>query len=141
MVAFLTSVAILIVLVAPIPWYAKRRPVGTPLTWGEALLAATYVFLILFWLYGVVPHQWLDWADNELNWRPDRILIGPGGEYWTTFPITISYQVIRDVAAVIIYGIALVGNVWFWIYWQNRGQRAEAEPSRSTFGRPLVKEG
>lgn len=141
MVAFLTSVAILIVLVAPIPWYAKRRPVGTPLTWGEALLAATYVFFILFWLYGVVPHQWLDWADNELNWRPDRILIGPGGELWTTFPITISYQVIRDVAAVLIYGIALVGNVWLWIYWQNRGQRAEAAPARSSFGRPLMKEG
>jgi len=35
-------------------FYAKRRPVGTPLTWGESMVAATYVFFLMFWVYGVV---------------------------------------------------------------------------------------
>ena len=41
------------------------------------MVFATYVFFILFWVYGVVPHQWLTWADSELNWRPDRFIVGP----------------------------------------------------------------
>ena len=50
---------------------------GTPLTWGEAMVAATYVFFLMFWVYGVVPHQWLTWAQNELKWRSDAIARRP----------------------------------------------------------------
>ena len=49
MVAFLTSLIILFALVALIFPMAKRRPVGTPTTWGEAMVAATYTFFIMFW--------------------------------------------------------------------------------------------
>ena len=86
MVAFLTTLLISVLLIAPIFPYAKRRPVGTPLTWGEAVVGATYVFFVMFWIYGVMPHHWLQWADSELNWRPDRIWFGPNGEI--TMPIT-----------------------------------------------------
>ena len=55
-------------------WYGRRRPVGAPLSWGEAIAAATLVFGLMFWSYGVVPHQWLQWANNELQWTPTRKL-------------------------------------------------------------------
>ncbi|MFN7970478.1 MAG: hypothetical protein U0P47_14205 [Acidimicrobiales bacterium] len=107
MVAFFTSLLVAILLVAPIFPYAKRRPVGTPITWGEAILAGTYVFFILFWIYGVVPHQFLTWADSELSWRPDRIWLGPNGVMvvpftgWTLqtpwFPVQVSAQAVRDI--------------------------------------------
>ena len=80
MVAFISSLLLTVAMVAPIFWYAKRRPVGTPLTRGEAMLAGVYVFFIIFWIYGVVPHQFLTWADSELNWRPDVVWFGPGGQ-------------------------------------------------------------
>ena len=67
MVAFVISVMISVLLVAPIMVYARRRPIDAELTWGEAMVAATYVFFLLFWVYGVVPHQWLQWADSELT--------------------------------------------------------------------------
>lgn len=67
MAAFLTSLIILALLMAPVFPLAKRRKVGTPLTWGEAMVASAYVFFIMFWIYGVVPHQWLTWADAELQ--------------------------------------------------------------------------
>ena len=53
------------------------RP-ARPLTWGEAFVAATFVFALLFMAYGVVPHQWLAWADNELGWRNDKLGIPSG---------------------------------------------------------------
>ena len=74
-----------------------------PLTWGEAMIAATYIFFVLFWLYGVVPHEFLNWADSELAWRPDKKVIGPEGSwaswwgFWQKIPLTIHLQIIRDV--------------------------------------------
>jgi len=151
-VAFLMSLLVAAVLVVPIFWYAKRRPVGTPLTWGEAMVGAVYVFFLMFWIYGVVPHHWLTWADAELNWRPDRIWIGPNGQMvtpitgWTIkldwFPIAISAQVFRDIIATVIYGVFLGGQIWIWAWWQNRGKRAEAQGAIepvSSYGRPLMK--
>jgi hypothetical protein len=136
------SLVVAVILIVPVFPYAKRRPVGTPLTWGEAVGGATYIFFVLFWIYGVVPHQWLTWADSELNWRPDAIWFGPNGSMLTFFPINVSAQIFRDIVATLIYVVFLGGQMWMWSWWQNRGQRAEAakalEPT-STYGRPLMK--
>ncbi|MCH7789211.1 MAG: hypothetical protein IH940_07175 [Acidobacteria bacterium] len=148
MVALIVSIFAAVVMVAGVFWYKDRRPVGTPLTWGEAMLAATYVYLLLFMLYAVIPHQWLNWADSELGWRSDKLLVGPemaftGGQgilEWA-LPMTITYQVIRDIVAVGIYVVFLAGNMAMWAMWQNRGSEAVQEEPTSEFGRPLVKEG
>jgi hypothetical protein len=146
-VAFVLSALIAVVLCGGIVAYSKRRPAGTPTTWGEAMLGAMIVFFVFFWVYGVVPHQWLTWADNELQWRADRTFVGWGGFLepeaeggW--LPLTITYQVIRDIVAVMIYVVALAGNMMMWKMWQTRGSGEEEKaPERSTFGRPIVKEG
>src|SRR5262245_61701417 len=78
MVAFTMSILVTVVMALGLVLVGKRRPVGTPLTWGEAMVASVYVFFLLFWAYGVVPHLWLAWADNELTWRPDKLVFGPG---------------------------------------------------------------
>ena len=147
MVALTLSVIVTLVLTGGIVAYINRRPAESSHTWGEAMFAAMVVFFMMFWVYGVVPHQWLAWADNELNWRSDKLFVGPGGILkpqtqggWN--PITLNYVVIRDLIAVIIYGVALGANIVLWGMWQNRGQVAvEPEPERSDFGRPLVREG
>ena len=54
--------------------YAKRRPIDNEATWGEANVWSVYVFLYLFWIYGVVPHQWLT-LPTGLPWRADKELI------------------------------------------------------------------
>jgi hypothetical protein len=141
-VAFVGSSILLILLVAPIPWYAKRRPVGTFLSWGEAMLSATYVFFIMFWAFGVVPHQFLTWADNELSWRPDAILNGPGNVFADYLPFALTYQTLRDILVVGIYGIALGGMMVLWSKWQSRGDVTPGDDvEKSRYGRPLVKEG
>ena len=142
MVAFVVSTLLLILMVAPIGWYAQRRPVGTWVSWGEAMAAAAYVFFIMFWAYGVVPHQWLTWADNELSWRPDKILVGPGDVFQTYLPFEMSYQTLRDLIVVGIYAIFLGGNIALWAKWQARGDvKPGDEVERSRYGRPLVKQG
>jgi hypothetical protein len=144
-VAFALSIVVTVALVGVILAYTKRRPVGTPVTWGEAMFGAMIVFFGMFWIYGVVPHQWLAWADNELNWRTDKLFVGPGGilraqAQGGSFPFTITYVVIRDIIASGIYVVAVGAQVALWMIWQNRGKQAEAV-ELSSFGRPLVREG
>ena len=154
-VAFWSSVIVAALMVGGIFWFMDRRPVGTPLTWGEAMAAAVYVFFLLFWIYGVVPHQFLTWADNELRWRPDKIFLLPSSKSaaceweWGTskgcikwpLPITVSWQTIRDIVAVGIYAVGLGGMGVIWVKWQKRGEKATTAVEKSEFGRPLVREG
>jgi hypothetical protein len=121
-----------------IVWYAGKRPADKPTTWGEAMVGATYVFFLMVLAYGIVPHQWLTLADNELNWRVDKILFGPG-DIVAELPFTITYQVLRDLVAVVIYGIGLGGQIALWAIWQNRGKPKQKELPSSAYGRPLVK--
>lgn len=136
MVAFGVSVAVLIGGVAFCLYVGRRRPIGTPFTWGEAMVAATFVFGLMLLAYGIVPNQWLKWADNELLWRSDKILYRL--EFVGRGRITISYQALRDLLVSVIYIVGLGGQVALWAAWQKRGKKTAIEPT-SAFGRPLVK--
>lgn len=138
MVAFVFSVLATILASAVIPLYAKRRKPGTPLSWGEANVAALYVFFVMFLAWGIMPHQWLSYADNDLQWRRDKILFGPG-DIVDKLPFTMTYEVIRDLIAVGIYGVTLGGMIALWSIWQDRGKEKPKEIPTSAYGRPLVK--
>jgi hypothetical protein len=137
-VAFVVSLVALVLSVAVVLVVARRRPVGAPVTWGEAMVASTYAFFVMFLAYGIVPHQWLAWADNELNWRADKILFGPG-DLFDKLPFTMTYQVIRDLIAAGIYVVFLGAQMFLWSMWQARGKTKPAELPVSSYGRPLVK--
>ncbi len=144
MVALVTSLVAGIVMTIGILWYAKRRPVGTSVTWGEAMVGSVYVFFLAFLAYGIIPHQWLTLAENEWSWRADRLLIGPASHGW--FPFDITLRTISDTIATVFYGIFLGMQIWLWAKWQGRGQDAEAKAKASlsqasSFGRPLIKQG
>jgi hypothetical protein len=137
-VAFVTSFLLVTAGFVLVYWYSKRRPVGTPLTWGEAMAAAAFAYLFLFFAYGVVPHSWLAYADNELSWRSDKILNGPGNIVGK-LPFTVSYQVLRDIIAATIYIVFLSAQIAIWAIWQGRGKTKPKEIETSSYGRPLVK--
>jgi hypothetical protein len=142
--AFLASLigATVLTLVA-IP-YGKRRPIGTPVSWGEAMLGSVYAFGVMFLAFGIVPHQWIDHADKELGWDRTKIIYGPGGILkpqslggWN--PITLQYEAVRDIVVVLIHVYFFGLLLFIWVWWQKRGQSAAKAIETSTYGRPLVK--
>jgi len=149
--AFVSSMIAMMLMVAVCLYVAGRRPIGTPLTWGEAMVAGTWVFGIMMLAYGIVPHQWLNYADNELLWRPDKLLVGisSGGVVWGndakdlggTGRILINYQAIRDIGASVLYIVFLGGQMYLWSVWQKRGRKkpGDVEEARSRFGRPVLR--
>jgi len=143
-VAFIVSfIAATVLTLVAIP-YGKRRPKGTPFSWGEAMLGATYAFGVMFLSFGVVPHQWIDHADKELGWDRANIIYGPGGILkpqvlggWN--PITLQYEAVRDVVVVIIHVYFFGLLIFIWNWWQKRGDTVAKELPTSSYGRPLVK--
>jgi hypothetical protein len=119
-----------------------RRPKpALPATWAQSMLGATAVFALFLLIYGVVPHEWLTWADSGLNLREDRVLID-------TWAIDFSGRALRDIVATMIYIFGLGVNTWMWIAWQKRGSAkpkpaaaaATPEPAgTSAFSRPVTK--
>ncbi|MEM7275682.1 MAG: hypothetical protein AAF547_21580 [Actinomycetota bacterium] len=151
MAALVTSIVVGILMSVGIFAYANRRPVGTPVTWGEAMVGAVYVFFLSFLAYGIIPHQWLTLAENEWGFRADRILFGVGDivkpiSQGGWFPFDITYRAISDTVATLFYVVFLGLQIWMWARWQNRGKRADAKAQAalaqtSSFGRPLIKQG
>ncbi len=144
-VALLFSLALTIAMtLAAIP-IAKRRAVGTPLSWGEAMVAAVWVFAVLFLAYGVVPHQWLTHADTELKWTSDKIVIGNSQKARLSFgimPFNVTFEALRDIVAVVIYVVGLGTQMFVWTWWQKRGAtKPTPELPTSSYGRPLVRKG
>jgi uncharacterized iron-regulated membrane protein len=119
----------------------RRRKPGQLLTWGEAFVAATFLFGMFILIYGIVPNQWLKWADNELQWRKDSYFIAPGTKLHKATRIVVPKEAVRDIIAMGIYGVALFGHFWLWAWWQRRGKAKAGAPEveRSSFGRPLLR--
>jgi hypothetical protein len=145
-VAFVTSSLIGLLGVVAVLLYGRRRPVGAPLSWGQAMVAAMYAFFLFFWWNGVIPHYWLTWADNELNWRSDSYFARAGqslfGQEWLNWwPIDIPKVAVRDIIVVGIYVIALALHIVMWALWQDRGKERPAAIPASRYGRPLVRKG
>ena len=145
--AFLFSFVLTTMLALAVIPYAKRRPKGTPVSWGESMLAAVYVFGVLFLSFGVVPHQWIAHSDADLQWTKGYIIYGPldvlkPQAFGGNFPFTISYEAVRDTVVVLLH-VYYFGLVLFlWSFWQKRGDaKPSTEVATSTYGRPLVKKG
>ena len=145
--AFIFSFILSSVLALAVIPYSKRRPKGTPVSWGEAMLAAVYVFGVMFLAFGVVPHQWIAHSDANLAWTKSKIIYGPfdilkpkalGGH----FPFTASYEAIRDTVVVVLHVWYFGLIIYLWGVWQKRGDaKPTTEVATSTYGRPLVRKG
>ncbi|WP_419842563.1 hypothetical protein [Candidatus Poriferisodalis sp.] len=142
MVALVTSILVTAAMVVLLVWYGKRRPTDRPTTWGEAMLAAAYIFMLLLLLFGIVPDRWIRLTDNEWGWSVERFLFTEG--QFMTSPITfppmrMDLKKVSDIVVVIEHLIALVGLPVLALWWQRRDQAAPAEVPISEYGRPLIR--
>jgi hypothetical protein len=141
---FFISLLLCLIAFVVFMWMVRRPKSELPTTWAQAMLGGAVVFALFLLIYGVVPHEWLTWADSSLGLREDKILFdtGPIGK------IEFSGRALRDIVATLIYIVGLAINTWMWIAWQKRGTAkpkaaaaaATPEPAgTSAFSRPVTK--
>jgi hypothetical protein len=102
-------------------------------------------------VYAVIPHEWITFADNYLQWGKDKYVIKSTTAipFWESqnWPFSIDMQAVRDIVAVGIYLVFFAGNIALFVLWQDRKTRTEDEEEkpvvvgRSRFGRPLKAKG
>lgn len=141
MIAFATSLLIALAGDAAVILYGRRRKPGQLLTWGEAMAAAVFAFILMMLWYGIVPHQWITLADTEWKWRADRLFYGPADLFkpGRFLPFTITYVALRDFIVLAIYGAGLTLHVFHWMHWQNRSKTKAAVVPTTAYGRPLAR--
>jgi lysylphosphatidylglycerol synthetase-like protein (DUF2156 family) len=109
-------------------------------TWAEAMVGAVVVFTLMTLAYGVIPHEWLTFANSYLNMSTDQFVSWPFERL-----IKLPYSAFRDIIATLIYVVAIGANLVLWTKWQARltpaPAAAEGEAATvvrtSRFGRPL----
>ena len=138
---FFISLLLCVVVGVVFMWLVRRPKSELPATWAQSMLGAMAVFAVFLLVYGVVPHEWLTWADSGLKLREDRILLD-------TWAIDFSGRALRDIVASTFYIVFLGLNTVMWMMWQKRGTAkpkaaaaaATPEPAgTSAFSRPVTK--
>jgi hypothetical protein len=138
LVVWATMGAIVAIALAAVVSRDPRDP-DRSTTWVEAMLGALAVFALFTLVYGVIPHEWLTFANSYLNMSNDRFVAHPFDHY-----VKLPYSALRDTGAALIYVVGLGANIVLWIRWQDRLKvKPEAAPAEATvvrtsrFGRPL----
>jgi preprotein translocase subunit SecG len=143
---------ILIVMLIPVLVMLRRPKSDRPTTWAQAMAGAVYVFAITLLAYAIIPHEFITFCDNYLQWGKDKYIIKSTTPipFMTSqnWPFSIDMQAIRDVLTVGIYIVFFAGNIALFVLWQDRKTKTEddddAKPvvvGRSRFGRPLRAKG
>jgi hypothetical protein len=119
-------------------WVLNQR-----MTWARALFAAVIAWVELVIIFGMVPSEWLNYAQTDLNWSSQRValIIPPvlvlGNE------VELSYAAIKDSISMGYHIVMLVAAAVFVLQLQKMKQgrpaSAEREAPTSPYGRPLIR--
>ena len=135
MVALIVALVVTVAMSAGVVAYSYIRPADQPTTWGEAMVASVYIFFLFVMLFGILPDQFIDYADNDLAWTNEKFVFTEA----SIMPFRMDYQKVRDLIVVVEHLVALGAIPAVAVAWQKRGDRV-APSTTSDFGRPLVKE-
>lgn len=140
----LQAIALTFVLLAAATVYLVVVPKSPrPATWAQAMAGAVFVFALFILGYGVIPSEWIIFANAYLQWDETQFILNQN----SIVPFDITRNVARDVVAVLIYVFFLGTNLALWSLWQKRktaDERAAEAPAEeaagtSPYGRPVTR--
>lgn len=113
------------------------------MTWARASFAAFLVWIEFVVIYGIVPSEWLNLSQTDLDWSPTRIFVTIPEWLILGNEIQISYAALKDMISG-GYNLAVLAGGG-WLAWKiqdiGKGRPATAveEEPVSPYGRPLVR--
>ncbi len=121
-------------------WVLNQR-----MTWSRAIFVGFLTWLELVILFGMVPSEWLSYAQTELDWSPQKIFLVVPPLLVLGNTVEISYAVVKDSISMGYHLVMLAAGAIFALQVQkiNKGrpESAEKPDKKSPYGRPLVKGG
>jgi len=113
------------------------------MTWARATIAALIAWLALVFYFGMVPSEWLNYAQTDLDWSSQRVALSIPPFLVLGNSVDISWAAIKD-SIQMGYSLGLLGFAGFLaiqIQKIKEGRPASAAPAekKSPYGRPLVR--
>jgi hypothetical protein len=93
-----------------------------PSTWVQVIVGAMFVWFMFALGYGVIPHEWLTFANSYLNFDSSSFLMHKN----RILHFDITRDKAADAVAALIYVVVLGLNIFFFAAWQ---KRKVAEPA------------
>jgi hypothetical protein len=123
---------------ATVLWVLNQK-----MTWARAVFAAFVTWIELVIIFGMVPSEWLNFAQTDLDWSSQRVAVAIPAFLVLGNDVTISWAAIKDSISMGYHLVMLGAAAVFVIQLQRMRQGAppsaeKAEP-RSPYGRPLVR--
>jgi hypothetical protein len=123
---------------------AFRWVLNERLTWARAAFSAILMWFTLVFFFGMVPSEWLSFAQTDLEWGNEVALVIPPILVLGN-TVEISYAILKE-AIQMGYSLGMLGvGIVLAIQLQNmkkgRPASAAAVEPKSPYGRPLVKGG
>lgn len=115
-----------------------------PMTWARATFAALISFVALVFYFGMVPSEWLNFAQTDLDWSNQRVALAIPPFLVLGNTVEISWAVIKD-SIQMGYSLGMLGFAGLFaiqIQKMKEGRPASAvspAEKKSPYGRPLVK--
>jgi hypothetical protein len=113
-----------------------------PMTWARATVAAFIAWIALVFFFGMVPSEWLNYAQTDLDWSSQRVAVSIPPFLMLGNEVDISWAVVKDLISANYHVVMLVVVAVFAIQVQKmrEGRPAEAKVEKvSPYGRPLVR--
>ena len=116
-----SSLLLLVGLAIAVAWIRTPKRTAEPATWAATIAGAVLVWALMVLAYGVVPHEWLTYANSELNWGRDTFFAREGQFLGDRFPpFDIPKFVLADIVAATLYIVFGTINVLLFSAWQKR---------------------
>lgn len=114
-----------------------------PMTWARAAIGATITWVALVFYFGMVPSEWLNFAQTDLEWSSQRAALEIPSFLVLGNTVEISWAVLKD-SIQMGYSLGLLGFAAIMAIQLQKmkdGRPASAEPVEKTspYGRPLVR--
>jgi hypothetical protein len=119
-------------------WVLNQR-----MTWARALFAAVIAWVELVIIFGMVPSEWLNYAQTDLDWSSQRVAIAIPPALVLGNDVQLSYSAVKDSISMGYHIVMLVAAAVFVLQLQKmkQGRPASAEKAAPTspYGRPLIR--
>jgi hypothetical protein len=113
------------------------------MTWARATVAALISWLALVFFFGMVPSEWLNFAQTDLDWSSQRVAVSIPPILVLGNTVELSWAMVKDSISMGYHVVMLVVSAVLALQIQKikEGRPAGAAPVEKTspYGRPLVK--
>ncbi len=113
------------------------------MTWARAAFGAVIAWLALVFFFGMVPSEWLNFAQTDLEWSSQKVALVIPAFLVLGNEVEVSYAVLKDAIqmgySLGMLGFAAVFAIQLQRMKDGRPPRAQAAEQKSPYGRPLVR--